>query len=74
VQANARNIPTPTPVAPRPVEAEANPYSAGTSKDIEGPLPKDRAGRAFRFNQKGKYIALASQINKEVRAIYFYKW
>lgn len=65
-QANARNAPTPPPVAPAPVESKTNPYaSSSTAKD--GDAPKDRASRSFRFNQKGKYTALGNQMRKDVR-------
>lgn len=69
-QANIRNVPTPPP-APTPVptaEVKANPYSSGPSvvKDsgFEG-APKERTGRSFRFNPKGKYVQLGNQMRQE---------
>jgi len=71
-QANIRNIPTPPP-APTPVpatEVKANPYSSGPSvvKDsgFEG-APKERTGRSFRFNTKGKYVQLGNQMRQEIQ-------
>jgi U4/U6 small nuclear ribonucleoprotein PRP3 len=73
IKANVRNAPTPPP-APTPVAAStpspalANPYaSSGLPKDgtgFEG-APKDRHGRNFRFNPKGKYVAMANQLRQE---------
>ncbi|KAJ6609702.1 pre-mRNA processing factor 3-domain-containing protein [Mycena sp. CBHHK59/15] len=68
IKANTRNIPTPPP-APVPVVPESlNPYaSSSTSKDtglFDG-APKDRSGRNFRFNPKGKYVALGNQMRQE---------
>ncbi|KAK7467209.1 U4/U5/U6 small nuclear ribonucleoprotein prp3 [Stygiomarasmius scandens] len=68
IKANARNAPTPPPPPPAPMpimEASANPY-ASSSKDtgFEG-APKDRSGRNFRFNPKGKYVALGNQMRQE---------
>ncbi|KZS86996.1 PRP3-domain-containing protein [Sistotremastrum niveocremeum HHB9708] len=66
IKANARNAPTPPPVAPVPVESKTNPYaSSSTAKD--GDAPKDRASRSFRFNQKGKYTALGNQMRKDAQ-------
>jgi len=47
------------------METSANPY-ASSSKDtgFEG-APKDRSGRNFRFNPKGKYVALGNQMRQE---------
>ncbi|KIK68851.1 hypothetical protein GYMLUDRAFT_236749 [Collybiopsis luxurians FD-317 M1] len=67
IKANARNAPTPTPPpAPTPVPESANPYASGSSKDtgFEG-APKERSGRNFRFNVKGKYIALGNQMRQD---------
>ncbi|KAF7350512.1 U4 u6 small nuclear ribonucleoprotein [Mycena venus] len=69
IKANTRNIPTPPPApTPVPVVESANPYtSASTSKDtglFEG-APKDRTSRNFRFNPKGKYVALGNQMRQE---------
>ncbi|KAJ7484676.1 pre-mRNA processing factor 3-domain-containing protein [Mycena latifolia] len=68
IKANTRNIPTPPP-APVPVVVEsANPYaSSSNSKDtglFDG-APKDRSNRNFRFNPKGKYVALGNQMRQE---------
>lgn len=72
IKANVRNAPTPPPAAPViPIEAKANPYSSiGASNSakesgFEG-APKERVGRGFRFNQKGKYVALGNQMRQEV--------
>ncbi|PPQ93764.1 hypothetical protein CVT25_008144 [Psilocybe cyanescens] len=75
IKANTRNQPSPTPasVAPSivPSPAAANPYSAGaasgSNKDagaFEG-APRERAGRKFHFNPKGKYVALGNQMRQE---------
>lgn len=66
-QANARNMPTPTPPpVPIPVIESANPYASGSSKDtgFDG-APKERSGRNFRFNPKGKYVAMGNQMRQE---------
>lgn len=72
IKANVRNAPTPTPV-PTPMSispspAIANPYAAGSaaaaSTGFEG-APKERTGRQFRFNPKGKYTQIANQIRQE---------
>ncbi|KAE9408530.1 PRP3-domain-containing protein [Gymnopus androsaceus JB14] len=67
IKANARNIPTPTPPpAPMPAVESANPYASGSSKDtgFEG-APKERSGRNFRFNPKGKYVAMGNQMRQD---------
>ncbi|EGO03404.1 hypothetical protein SERLA73DRAFT_69277 [Serpula lacrymans var. lacrymans S7.3] len=70
IKANIRNAPTPPP-APTPVpmlETKANPYASGgppaKESGFEG-VPKERAGRNFRFNPKGKYVQLANQMRQE---------
>ncbi|TFK22157.1 PRP3-domain-containing protein [Coprinopsis marcescibilis] len=70
IKANVRNAATPTP-APVPISAPspiANPYSTAgkeaTGTGFEG-APKERSGRNFRFNPKGKYVALANQMRHE---------
>ncbi|KAF5373863.1 hypothetical protein D9758_000613 [Tetrapyrgos nigripes] len=67
IKANTRNAPTPPPPPPpvAAVEPSANPY-ASSSKDtgFEG-APKDRSGRNFRFNPKGKYVALGNQLRQD---------
>src|SRR5882762_4782442 len=70
-KANTRNAPTPPPVptiAPASTET-ANPYASGSAtaandKGFEG-APKERAGRSFRFNQKGKYVQIANQMRQQ---------
>ncbi|KAF8920511.1 pre-mRNA processing factor 3-domain-containing protein [Mucidula mucida] len=64
IKANTRNVPTPPPApTPVPIVESTNPY---TSKEpIEGTVPKERIGRNFRFNPKGKYVALADQARKD---------
>ncbi|KAL0581863.1 U4/U5/U6 small nuclear ribonucleoprotein prp3 [Marasmius crinis-equi] len=63
-----KNAPTPTPPpAPTPVMETANPYSAASSSKDTGFVgaPRERTGRGFRFNPKGKYVAMANQIRQE---------
>ncbi|KAF8582545.1 PRP3-domain-containing protein [Ramaria rubella] len=73
IKANVRNAPTPPPAAPIiPIEAKANPYSsvgASTSAKESGfeGTPKERVGRNFRFNQKGKYVALGNQLRQDAQ-------
>ncbi|KAH7098615.1 PRP3-domain-containing protein [Auriculariales sp. MPI-PUGE-AT-0066] len=76
IKANARSVPaTPPPLSssPAPKAAlSANPYlnavapRADRSEGIvfEG-APRERMGRSLKFNQKGKYVALASQQRQE---------
>ena len=71
IKANARNAPTPPP-APTPVvavEASANPYASGAATPDSGfeGAPKERVGRQFRFNPKGKYVQIANQIRQEAQ-------
>ncbi|KIJ32067.1 hypothetical protein M422DRAFT_35999 [Sphaerobolus stellatus SS14] len=74
IKANARNAPTPPPVAvaPMPIEARANPYSTAAASasvkesGFEG-APKEKIGKSFRFNQKGKYIAMGNQLRQEAK-------
>lgn len=72
IKANVRQQPPPTP-APVPVATPspaANPYSAASNNankegtGFEG-APRERSGRKFHFNPKGKYVALANQIRQE---------
>ncbi|KAI5992755.1 pre-mRNA processing factor 3-domain-containing protein [Pisolithus albus] len=70
IKANIRNAPTPPP-APTPVpvaEVKSNPYASSVSaaKDpvFEG-VPKERVGRTFKFNPKGKYVQLGIQMRQE---------
>ncbi|KDN40224.1 hypothetical protein RSAG8_08287, partial [Rhizoctonia solani AG-8 WAC10335] len=82
IKANARNQPSPspapthtsTPTIERSGSASANPYAsgggaAGGDGTFEGATPavKDRIGRSFRFNQKGKYVALGNQMRQEAQ-------
>ncbi|KAF9059772.1 pre-mRNA processing factor 3-domain-containing protein [Rhodocollybia butyracea] len=67
IKANARNVATPTPPpAPVPVTESANPYASGSSKDtgFDG-APRERSGRNFRFNPKGKYVAMGNQMRQD---------
>ena len=72
LQANARNAPTPPP-APTPiipVETKANPYASGSVTAVESGFegaPKERHGRNFRFNPKGKYVQLGNQMRQEAQ-------
>ncbi len=74
IKANVRNIPTPPPAptpvaAPTPSPALANPYAAAAASSKEGTgfegAPRERHGRSFRFNPKGKYVALANQMRQD---------
>lgn len=47
----------------------ANPYASGSAaaandKGFEE-APKERAGRSFRFNQKGKYVQIGNQMRQQ---------
>ena len=72
IAANARNAPTPPPAPVQAVtmETNANPYasaaSAPTDSGFEG-APKERVGRQFRFNPKGKYVQIANQVRQEAQ-------
>ncbi|TRM60365.1 pre-mRNA processing factor 3-domain-containing protein [Schizophyllum amplum] len=78
IKANARNIATPTPpptaATPAPVTAVANPYAAASANassaiaksDFTG-APRQRSGRQFRFNPKGKYVAQGDQLRQEIK-------
>ncbi|CCO29478.1 putative protein C29E6,02 [Rhizoctonia solani AG-1 IB] len=82
IKANVRNQPspspapthTPTPTIERSASASANPYASGAAAagddgTFEGAAPavKDRIGRTFRFNQKGKYVSMGNQIRQEAQ-------
>ncbi|CAE6468940.1 unnamed protein product [Rhizoctonia solani] len=81
IKANARNQPspspapthTPTPTIDRSGSASANPYASGAAAGGDGtfegaaPAVKERIGRSFRFNQKGKYVALGNQMRQEAQ-------
>jgi U4/U6 small nuclear ribonucleoprotein PRP3 len=52
-------------------DIKANPYAAAaasTAKDglFEG-APKERTGRNFRFNPKGKYVQMGNQMRQEIQ-------
>ncbi|KAI0337641.1 PRP3-domain-containing protein [Trametopsis cervina] len=71
IKANARNAPTPppAPVPIIPVEVKANPYASGAAipdSGFEG-APKERVGRSFKFNPKGKYVQIGNQIRQEAQ-------
>ena len=47
----------------------ANPYASGSAaaandKGFEG-VPRERSGRSFRFNQKGKYVQIGNQMRQQ---------
>ncbi|PFH50492.1 hypothetical protein AMATHDRAFT_60894 [Amanita thiersii Skay4041] len=66
IKANARVAPTPPPPPPPTKTPEtSNPY-ASSVKDtgFEG-APRERSGRSFRFNPKGKYVALGNQMRQD---------
>ncbi|KAG6877207.1 hypothetical protein C0993_009399 [Termitomyces sp. T159_Od127] len=67
IKANTRNAPTPPP-APTPVitPESLNPYAVAAAKDMaDGAATKERMGRSFKFNPKGKYVALGNQVRRE---------
>ena len=73
IKANVRNAPTPPPVPTpvAPMEANANPYASAAAAPVaesgfEG-APKERVGRQFRFNPKGKYVQIANQVRQEAQ-------
>lgn len=72
IRANARNVPTPPPVAPpAPTTAKENPYaaaaaSAAAETGFEG-APRERVGRSLKFNPKGKYVSIANQIRQDTQ-------
>ena len=70
-KANTRNAPTPPP-APTNIQSStdtANPYASGSAAAANDKAfeeaPKERAGRSFRFNQKGKYIQIGNQMRQQ---------
>ncbi|KAL0059284.1 U4/U5/U6 small nuclear ribonucleoprotein prp3 [Marasmius tenuissimus] len=70
IKANVRNAPTPTPPpAPVAVTETANPYSSAASTSSKDTgftgAPRERTGRGFRFNPKGKYVSMANQMRQE---------
>ncbi|KAI0819490.1 pre-mRNA processing factor 3-domain-containing protein [Trametes gibbosa] len=70
IKANIRNAPTPPP-APTPAPAKesiTNPYASAAAAPVESGFegaPKERVGRQFRFNPKGKYVQIANQVRQE---------
>ena len=59
-------MPTPPPApTPVPTPESSNPYAAAAKDTGFDGAPRERTGRNFRFNPKGKYIALANQIRQE---------
>ncbi|KAF4581346.1 hypothetical protein EYR40_002934 [Pleurotus pulmonarius] len=69
IKANVRNAPTPPPPPPPVVvPTTSNPYAAAaaSAKDtgFDG-VPKERMGRNFRFNPKGKYVQLGNQMRQD---------
>ncbi|KAG6876623.1 hypothetical protein C0992_012223 [Termitomyces sp. T32_za158] len=67
IKANTRNAPTPPPVPTPVITPESlNPYAVAAAKDmVDGAVPKERMGRSFKFNPKGKYVALGNQARRE---------
>ena len=72
IKANVRNAPTPPP-APTPIvpmEVKANPYASASTTPADSGFegaPKERVGRQFRFNPKGKYVQIANQVRQEAQ-------
>lgn len=53
------------------IESISNPYAAGSSAaategGFEG-APRERVGRSFRFNTKGKYVQIANQLRQDAQ-------
>lgn len=71
IQANARNAPTPppAPTPTAPIESKANPYASGAAAPDSGfeGAPKERVGRQFRFNPKGKYVQIGNQVRQDAQ-------
>ncbi|KIY67308.1 PRP3-domain-containing protein [Cylindrobasidium torrendii FP15055 ss-10] len=66
IKANSRNAPAPAPMPiPVPIVEAANPYL--TKEAVDGNVPKERVGRSFRFNPKGKYVAIADQARQDAK-------
>ncbi|KAJ7885084.1 pre-mRNA processing factor 3-domain-containing protein [Mycena olivaceomarginata] len=71
IKANTRNIPTPPPAPPPvPIVDTSNPYTSASTSAKDGGLfdgaPRERSTtRNFRFNPKGKYVALGNQLRQE---------
>ncbi|KAL7284340.1 hypothetical protein ACG7TL_001629 [Trametes sanguinea] len=57
---------SPTPIVPK--EPIINPYASAAAAPAESGFegaPKERVGRQFRFNPKGKYVQIANQVRQE---------
>ncbi|KAG9019020.1 hypothetical protein FRB90_007192 [Tulasnella sp. 427] len=72
IKANVRAAaPTPPPAAPvvkKETAPGANPYTSAPVPTVDtSAAPKDRERRQFRFNQKGKYVALGQQMRQEAQ-------
>ncbi|KAF8726543.1 hypothetical protein AX14_007747 [Amanita brunnescens Koide BX004] len=66
IKANVRNVPTPPPPPPPTKTPESsNPYAAAVKDTGFEGAPRERSGRSFRFNPKGKYVALANQLRQD---------
>jgi U4/U6 small nuclear ribonucleoprotein PRP3 len=54
-----------------PIEASANPYTSGAAAaaaETDGAqAPRERVGRSFRFNQKGKYTTIGDQMRADAK-------
>ncbi|THG98522.1 hypothetical protein EW026_g3683 [Hermanssonia centrifuga] len=71
IKANVRNAPTPPP-APTPsipMENKSNPYASGSATPDSGfdGAPRERVGRHFRFNPKGKYVHMGNELRREAQ-------
>lgn len=72
IKANTRNLPTPVPT-PTPIVTPTpsiNPYSSASKESLGGGFegaPRERAGRKFHFNPKGKYMALGNAMRQEIQ-------
>ncbi|KAG8917028.1 hypothetical protein FRC01_002713, partial [Tulasnella sp. 417] len=72
IKANVRSAaPTPPPPAPivkKETAPGANPYTSAPAPTVDTTTaPKERERRQFRFNQKGKYVALGQQMRQEAQ-------
>lgn len=52
-----------------PIESSSNPYASGAATPDSGfeGAPRERVGRQFRFNPKGKYVQIGNQIRQEAQ-------
>ncbi|KAG8963342.1 hypothetical protein FRC05_004779 [Tulasnella sp. 425] len=68
VRAAAPTPPPPAPVVKKETAPGANPYTAAAAPTVDtATAPKERERRQFRFNQKGKYVALGQQLRQEAQ-------